>query len=335
MLRRLLIVAWFISLLGLAAGVSGAEPAGYYASATGLRGSALRAALHQRIRAHTVVSYSNATNALRVLDEDPANPANVILIYSRVSRSKTAFGSEVGDWNREHTWPDSYGINGSGPEYSDLFHLRPADMQVNSTRGNLFFDESTTGTGYVKPAHANTPLCSRDVDSWEPPTAVKGDIARGLFYMDVRYAGTNGEPDLALTNDPAEISESGFKMGLLNTLLVWHFLDPVDDAERARNDRIYSSYQNNRNPFIDRPEFVEALYGPVVVLQAARSGTQLQISWPALVPETMRVLETSQNLRSWSTTSPSTTVSGSWRGATFTFAGGRRFFRLKLKERDG
>jgi uncharacterized protein len=131
--------------------------------------------------------------------------------------------------------------------HSDIHHLCPADVTCNSDRGNLDFDESDI-------AH---PECAsrRDADSFEPRDADKGDIARMLFYMDVRYAGADGVPDLTLID---EDSNSGPLLGHLCTLLAWHEADPVDDLERRRHQRIVET-QGNRNPFIDRPVFAAAI----------------------------------------------------------------------------
>jgi hypothetical protein len=94
----------------------------------------------------------------------------------------------------------------------------------------------------------------------------KGDIARAVLYMAIRYEGGvhpthgQGEPDLELTDDRSKIvitSASPAYMGLLSTLLAWHQADPVDAAERERNEVIYS-FQGNRNPFIDHPEWVSS-----------------------------------------------------------------------------
>lgn len=314
----------------------GAEPASYYNSTIGLSGTALRTALHQRIRAHTVIPYGSADDALKVTDEDPANSSNVILIYSRLSRAKSNFGGNNGQWNREHTWPNSLGIDDSGPAYSDLFNLRPADVQVNADRGNLPFDESTPGaTGYQNPAYPTAPLCTQDADSWEPPAIVKGDLARSMFYMDVRYEGTSGEANLQLTDNQALITLNNANMGRLNTLLVWHLLDPVDAAERARNDKVYQLYQGNRNPFIDRPEFVSAIYGEVLRLTVQQVSGQYQLRWPLLPPDTQSKLETSTDLVNWSNATVTVTVVGNERTATVSGAGGRRFYRLRLTARDG
>jgi endonuclease I len=261
-----------------AATLHAAPPEGYYANTRNLHGAALRQALHDIIDNHTVLPYSSSSfdthDALSILDQDPQNPDHVILIYSRRSEPK----SNWPNWNREHLWPQSLGIDRALPAYSDLHALRPCDSNVNSARGNAYFDfSSPTAPGYAFPAHPEAPQCSSDSDSWEPPDSVKGDIARAIFYMDLRYDGSSNEPLLVLTENSSQISSSAHYMGKLSTLLKWHRLDPVDDAERARNNRIYQDYQHNRNPFIDHPDWVEAIHLPCLTLTHSQS-TPL-ISW--------------------------------------------------------
>ena len=126
---------------------------------------------------------------------------------------------------------------------------------MNSTRNNKDFDDG--GTEYID---GDFPTgCLRDSDSWEPRDSEKGDVARMLFYMAVRYEGEDGEPDLELS-DEVNTAPTPFH-GRLSTLLEWHENDPVDDWERRRNDIIYIDFQNNRNPFIDHPEFVDLIWG--------------------------------------------------------------------------
>ena len=108
--------------------------------------------------------------------------------------------------------------------------------------------------------------------TWEVWAGRKGDIARAMFYADVRYEGGNhgvsgwSEPDLILTDIQSLIStsvtgqnENTAYMGLLSVLLQWHLADPVDQIERDRNDRVFF-YQGNRNPFVDHPEWVDCLF---------------------------------------------------------------------------
>ncbi|RIK62980.1 MAG: hypothetical protein DCC65_16700 [Planctomycetota bacterium] len=239
-------------------------PAGYYNSAVGLTGAPLKAALNAIIDGHSSVSYSNREPRLEILDQDPANSANVILVYSGYSVSKAIFPG--GAANTEHLWPNGYGIDDSSPAHGDLFNLRPCGSDVNGTRGNKYYDD-----GGVIPAHPEAPLCRADGDSWEPRAVEKGDIARAMFYVDTRYEGdaTDGLPrNLVLTDNVASITTTGNNFGKLSTLISWHFADPVDDSERQRNHIIFQAsyggqtFQQNRNPFIDHPEYVWAIWGP-------------------------------------------------------------------------
>ncbi len=260
---------------------SATPPAGYYDSALGKTGMVLKNALHDIIDDHNVIPYSSSSldtqDALEVLDQDPVNSNNVILIYSRRSEPKATWPA----WNREHLWPNSYGIDDQPPAYSDLHNLRACDANVNSSRGNEFFDWSdTNAASYVMPAHVEAPECSSDADSWEPPPSVRGDIARAQFYMAVRYAGDKAnEPDLELTDNIAAINSASTLMGRLRTLLQWHAADPVDDAERTRNDLIYSLYQANRNPFVDQPGWVQAAFVPRLAIETTTGGVRLR--WAA------------------------------------------------------
>ena len=124
-----------------------------------------------------------------ILDADPKNAQNLVLVYSRRSEPIASFGVPSG-WNREHLWPNSYGIDNANPAYSDLHNLRAADWSVNSSRSNLFYDISqASDANFRNPAHSEAPFASKDSDSWQPPPETRGDVARAAFYMDVRYAG--------------------------------------------------------------------------------------------------------------------------------------------------
>jgi endonuclease I len=278
-----------ILLLWASAVITDASPPlGYYNSAIGKTGQELRQALHVIIHGHTVIPYSSSSfdtsDALKVLDEDPANTNNVLLIYAQRSEPKTNFAA-AGGWNREHLWPNSYGLDGRHPAYSDLHNLRPEDENVNSARGNKYYDVSETNhASYRFPAHVEAVQCSTDFDSWKPPDSVKGDIARVIFYMDVRYeGGTNGEPDLVATEGVYRIGSTTNFMGRLSTLLLWHEVDPVDSAEQLRNDRIFTLYQHNRNPFVDHPEWVREIFWPSVSIVYAPNDRlrMITLSWSA------------------------------------------------------
>ncbi len=233
--------------------VSSQIPSGYYSSADGKTGSQLKAALHNIIKGHTSYGYGSLWDILSDSDEDPNNHNNVILIYTGISRSKSSHGGSQGDWNREHVWAKSHGGFGTtAPAGTDAHHIRPADVQVNSLRGHLDFDMGGSPV-------SGAPGCYKDDDSFEPRDAVKGDVARMILYMAVRYEGDNGEPDLEVVDYVNTYPQP--KHGKLSTLLEWNAQDPPDDFERQRNDVIYYDYQHNRNPFIDHPEYVASIWG--------------------------------------------------------------------------
>ena len=224
----------------------------YYAPAIGKTGTVLKATLNDIIDNHTKLSYDAVWDALRNTDEDPNNTSNVILLYTGRSQSKLTNGGLVNDWNREHVFAKSHGDFGTtAGAGTDLHHLRPTDVSVNSARGNLDFDMGGT-------FHSEATLCRYDSDSWEPRDSVKGDVARMLFYMAVRYEGEDGEVNLELNNLTSNTTAP--YMGKLSTLLLWNAQDPVDTLEKRRNDIIYNNYQHNRNPFIDHPEWVSAIW---------------------------------------------------------------------------
>ncbi|WP_252225539.1 endonuclease [Clostridium sp. ZBS2] len=224
----------------------------YYTDAIGKSGKALKSSLHEIIDDNKKLSYAAVWEALMDTDEDPNNTNNVILLYTGRSQGKNTKGAGVNNWNREHVWAKSHGNFGTkaGPG-TDLHHLRPADVSVNSSRGNLDFDNGGV-------PHSEATLCKYDNDSWEPRESVKGDIARMLFYMDVRYEGDRGEVDLELNNKVNNGANP--YMGKLSTLLQWNNQDPVDELEKRRNDIIYKKYQHNRNPFIDHPEWANEIW---------------------------------------------------------------------------
>ena len=252
-------------------------PAGYYDSAQGLTGTQLEQALHEIIDDHTRYPYtSTATDTWDILhdaDEDAANPGNVLDLYRNRSFAKLDHwsSSNTAGWNREHSWPKSYGFSQDGTcnyPYTDTHHLFASDGSYNSARSNIPYNWAPGGTPYPVDdlGFSNWKLGSFSDGSWEVWEYRKGDVARAAFYMAVRYeGGTHGisgcsEPDLRLTDDRALIQSDSSNnltvayMGILSTLLEWHQQDPVDERERRRNDVVYG-YQGNRNPFIDHPEW--------------------------------------------------------------------------------
>ncbi|MFG2926180.1 endonuclease I family protein [Streptomyces sp. NPDC048305] len=250
-----------VILTGIAATAPAATPTAstaatlddtYYQDASGKTGAALKSSLHTIISDQTKLSYSQVWDALKATDEDPADSSRVILLYTGRSQSKNDNGGAVGDWNREHVWAKSHGDFGTstGPG-TDIHHLRPTDVQVNSIRGNKDFDN---GGSVVSGAPGNY----TDSDSFEPRDAVKGDVARMILYMAVRYEGDDSFADLE-PNDSVN-NGSAPNIGRLSVLKQWSQEDPPDSFEQNRNEVIFEQFQHNRNPFIDHPEWVEAIW---------------------------------------------------------------------------
>lgn len=224
----------------------------YYANALGKSGAALRSSLHSIIKAQTVLTYDQVWTALKDTDQDPDNSSNVIELYSGRSIAKSNNGGGVDQWNREHVWAKSHGDFGtaSGPG-TDVHHLRPEDVTVNSDRGNLDFDNGGSAVNQCSD-------CWRDGDSFEPRDAVKGDVARMVLYMAIRYEGDDGWPNLEPNNSVG--NGSAPYIGKLSVLRAWSAGDPPDAFEKRRNERIYAQWQHNRNPFIDHPEWVASIW---------------------------------------------------------------------------
>jgi endonuclease I len=228
------------------------QPTGYYNGTEGKSGDDLKTALHEIIDDHVAYSYFAAKTIMKFSDVDPANPDNVILVYTGRSQANNTYGTGANDINREHVWAKSHGnFEGVAPMYGDVHNLKPADASVNQSRSNKDFDN-----GGVQ--HPEATGCYYTDSSWEPRDEVKGDIARIIFYMDARYEGTNGELNLTVVD--AVNTYPLPEHGRLSTLLEWNLQDPPDDFERNRNNVIFS-WQKNRNPFIDNPEFAQLIWG--------------------------------------------------------------------------
>ena len=244
--------------------VSSTAPTGYYATLEGLSGAALKQAVQDIIANPAVVhahNYGDIIEILKTADQNPLNSNEVWLMYVEQSRSKLEFqdtGINTGKWNREHIYPQSRGgftdgtlsipdgINVWLPTnaddilagHADAHHLRSEDGAENSLRGNNDFGL----TAYNGPSGTK--------GSW------KGDVARSVFYMAVRYNGLN-----VVNGDIADTTVG--QLGDLASLLTWNTLDPSDDFEMNRNNYIYT-WQVNRNPFIDYPDLANYIWGSKV-----------------------------------------------------------------------
>ncbi len=241
--------------------VSSTAPAGYYDTLEGLSGAALKQAVQNIIANKDVVhahNYGDIIDILKKTDQNPKNSNEVWLMYVEKPHSKLEFqdtGISAGKWNREHIYPQSRGGYADGtlsiPDginvwlstdaddllagHADAHHLRAEDGPENSSRSNRNYGL----TGYNGP--------SGNMGSW------KGDVARAVFYMAVRYNA------LSVVNGDIPDTTVG-QLGDLASLLFWNGLDPSDDFEMNRNNYIYT-WQVNRNPFIDYPDLANYIWG--------------------------------------------------------------------------
>ncbi|WP_405567799.1 endonuclease [Polaribacter sp. Asnod6-C07] len=221
------------------------------------------------ISTHTqFLFYDQVWDASKATDVNPNNSNQVLLIYGFEDGSDTDVTNDrergindnsgsSGDWNREHVYSQSLGtpaLSDSGPG-SDAHHLRPADAQRNSSRNNRKF---TTGSG-------NSGI--QTDGGWYPGDEWKGDVARMMMYMYVRYN------DRCLPTNIGFGDNSSTPDDMIDLFLQWNVEDPVSDFERQRNtyheNTTNQNAQGNRNPFIDNPILATRIWG----------GTKAEDSW--------------------------------------------------------
>ncbi len=220
----------------------------YYYEANNDMGDELKTTLHTILNTgFTPTSYDEARQILGVADALIQDPSLVYTIYNSATVSSTWDGTT---WTREHVWPNSRlgipRVTGSQRnQASDLHNLRAIIQSVNSSRSDRIF---TAGSGEHK---------INGDGGYYPGDEHKGDVARILFYMATMY------DFLSLADEGFDTGETytmdRVTMGKLSVLLEWHKADPVDAFEAKRNQAIYVA-QGNRNPFIDKPEYVHLIW---------------------------------------------------------------------------
>jgi len=230
-----------------------------------LTGISLRDALATKIiNTHTNnLSYSSIWDASMITDVNPLNAMEVLLIYGWENgsdgdvtndreRDINNNGGAVGQWNREHTYPNSLGTpdldqgGTDGPPYADAHNLRPSDPQRNSSRSNKRFDSGSGNSGSTG-------------SGWYPGDEWKGDVARMMMYMYLRYGSRCLPSNVGIGNS------SGTPDDMIDLFLQWNADDPVSEIEVQRNNyhgNTSNTYaQGNRNPFIDNPRLATRIWG--------------------------------------------------------------------------
>ena len=266
MKKYLITLATVVAAIGT---MLASAPVGYYQQATGLHDEDLMSALSSIIRDHYEVSYSSGLlNAFSIADTD--SEGYIIDIYSncryRISDSGSSASHLGQGFNREHSFPRSWFGGAIAPMNTDVFHIYPTDIHVNSQRGNDPYGVCARGTrleygSYVaKGRSGDCTYPGYTGTVFEPDDEYKGDLARTYFYMVTCYKtelpSWPGSPNLNYSANKYK----AFSTWTINMLMEWTRLDPVSEKELKRNDAIYG-IQGNRNPFIDHPELAEYIWG--------------------------------------------------------------------------
>ena len=246
-----------------------AIPANYYSRAIDKSDEALMTALCNIIRNHKEVSYSSGLlSAFKSCDTD--DQGYIIDIYSNCRYKPSDNGSSakhMGEgYNREHSFPRSWFGGEVAPMNTDVFHVYPTDIHVNSQRGNNPYgvcehgDRLTYGNYVAKGKLGPSTYPGYYGTVFEPDDEYKGDLARTYFYMVTCYKSElpswPGSPNLNYSANKYK----AFSTWTINMLMEWTRLDPVSEKEIKRNEAVYK-IQNNRNPFIDCPELAEYIWG--------------------------------------------------------------------------
>ena len=274
-------------------------PTNYYNGTAGITGYELKSKLHDIVSTKTITwhygdlpNFYGQTDLDHYYDYDASNDSILLDMYSNNPTGVTAYhytkenlissaGTEGLGYNREHMMPQS-SFNSNYPMYSDLFFVIPTDARINQRRSNYPYGiaGSTnyhTFTNGSKISNNGTPNSGYTGRVYEPHPEFKGDIARSLLYYVVRYEGKlnsfnfyNGSSPANDTSPLDGTEEKAYEDWFLALLLQWHDNDPVSQREIDRNNIVYG-IQKNRNPFIDHPEWVNAIWSqnPVVVIPAA------------------------------------------------------------------
>lgn len=268
--------------LGTGSGGGGGVPnlEGYYASANGLSGYTLKTALYDIVKGHANQGYGALWSfySANELDNYYENDGTILDIYSErpassdpytytpVSQQCGTYSGESDCYNREHSFPRSWFGGQVEPMNSDIHHIFASDGYVNSKRSSFPYGEvasasfssqngSKLGSAAAGLGYSGT--------VFEPIDEFKGDVARAYFYLATRYENVIGSWQNITTSGNAVLDGSSdhvFENWTLAMLKSWHQQDPVSQKEIDRNEAAHA-YQGNRNPFIDHPEFVQAIWG--------------------------------------------------------------------------
>ena len=239
-----------------------------------LTGIALKDALATKItttHVNFLVYTPGVWEACKATDVNSDNSSEVLLIYGYENgtdqdisndRERGINNNGGGDteWNREHVFARSLGnpnLGTTGPG-ADAHHLRPADPSRNSSRSNRKFGRGSGNSGFSTLDFHNG-NDGPNTAAWYPGDEWKGDVARMMMYMYLRYG------DVCLPSAVGVGNNGNTADDMIDLFLVWNVEDPVSDFEKGRNtfheNTQNNSAQGNRNPFIDNPFLATRIWG--------------------------------------------------------------------------
>ena len=282
-------------------------PSGYYNTATST-GYTLKTQLSNIIDDHNDQGYNAIDGFMSSYDLDNyyETGSNTILdVYSENPSSSDPYNftpgvdecgnySNEGDcYNKEHVIPQSV-FSSNTPMQSDAHQLLPTDGRVNGFRGNFPFgrvnDNNLVSQSGISNPTQNGSKLGANLNSgyssgysgtvFEPINEFKGDIARIYFYFITRYENqvSNWSSFAMFDGSSDQVLQTTF----LSILIEWHLSDPVSQKEIDRNNNIYYNHQNNRNPFVDHPEYVSMIWNPATDTEAPTAATNLIASNPTM-----------------------------------------------------
>ncbi|MCG2793222.1 MAG: endonuclease [Weeksellaceae bacterium] len=308
-MKKHLLILFFLPILAFAQ----TPPADYYSGTENLSGYALKSKLHDIISTKVYTyNYDDLKTTVNQTDLDKyyENDGTILDIYSEIPTGPDAYNytsaniigsasAEGQGWNREHMMPQS-SFNSAYPMYADLFFVVPTDARINQLRsdypyakaGSSIYYTFTNGSKQALNGTANATYTGR---VFEPIDEFKGDVARTLLYFVVRYEGKLRNFKFTTNIDPTKdvnpldgTEEKAYENWYIAMLLLWNQQDHVSQREIDRNNTVFS-LQKNRNPFIDHPEWIDAIWNqtsdnvapsaPSSLLLARNSAYFVDLNW--------------------------------------------------------
>lgn len=292
--KRLLLQTFFAMLFTCVWAQAPNGTGEYYQPADGKSGAALKTALFNiiKITSNDVTSYKGLGEKYKLTDK--RSDGKLRDWYSNITNydwtDTNGNSSEGAGWNKEHTVPQSW-FSEAAPMKSDIIHVVPTDCWVNGMRSSYPFGEVANIKKYSANHYCVQGTCKTagySGEVFEPNDEIKGDLARIYFYMATCYedkctSWTKGSGGSVFNSE-----NQGLANWVVDMMMAWAKLDPVDDVEIARNNAVPNA-QKNRNPFVDYPGLEDYIWGDKKDVPFSydnyKSGEQNYVARPVITPD--------------------------------------------------